>query len=163
MKKFLFAAAAIVCALLLSVNLTSCGDDKSEPDMTIQYYVGGSTDNDYSYFPHETDKAAAQAVYEGLLKELKTIITGQEWSVKYNNSNRDEVIKREDEAAKKKYSEMETKLMAFKNKVDNLDKTQGKNKFAFGIEVTIACKHTLPTGTTTLESRTISIKYNGDE
>ena len=162
MKKFLFTAAAIVCAVLLSVNLTSCGDDKDEPDMTIEYISGASTENEYTHFSYlDGSEALTKGTYEALHKELEAIIAYQQWSVKCNKSNQDEVLKREDEAARKKYAEMEAKVMAFKAKIDNLDKTQDKNKFDFSMDVKMSLQCNMPNGLKTLESRTINIKYKG--
>lgn len=162
MKKFFFTAAAIVCAVLLSVSLTSCGnDDDSDLQMTTMYHYGGTTQNEYTYFSHAESGDITKSTYEALYKELKTILAGEEWNVKYTKSNQDEVLKREDENARKKYATMESKVMDFKKKIDNLDKTLDKNKFDFSLEVVMSCKCELPTGTKTLESRMISIKYQG--
>lgn len=161
MKKFLFTAAAILCAVLLSVNLSSCSEKNDEPDVLAFYYYGGSTDNDYKHFRYAEGDELCQKTYDELIKELKSILVGDDWKVTFKKDEQDAVLKREDEAAKKKYAEMETKLMAFKDKIDKLDKTQDKYKFDFSIDVNIRCVREINSVASTLESRTIRIKYVG--
>lgn len=161
MKKFFFTAAAILCALLLSVNLTSCGDDKDEPDMIARYNYGGGMENVQASFSYAEGDELTRKTYEELYNELKSILVLETWEVKYKKSNQDEVIKREDEVLKKKYADMEAKLMAFKAKVDKLDKTQDKYKFDFSMDVNIWCQREVNNLLTTLEQRKIQIKHKG--
>ena len=112
-------------------------------------------------FSYAEGDELTRKTYDELYNELKSILVLETWEVKYKKSNQDEVIKREDEVLKKKYADMEAKLMAFKAKVDKLDKTQDKYKFDFSMDVNIWCQREVNNLLTTLEQRKIQIKHKG--
>ena len=140
MKKFLFAAAAIVCVALLSVNLTSCGKEDNEPIAAI-YSIECNIDNEtHSVAAKPEDMAQAEANYQALHSELINILNVESWTVDFNKNNQNEVLNREDENAKKKFDDMIAKVNAFKVKLDNLDKTQAKNQFNWDFNADMTCK-----------------------
>ena len=112
MKKFLFAVGTIVCVALLSVCFSSCGDNDDEP-LAALYSVGGNTTNEATTITaDQSETPQIEANIEALRAELKAIIKNDSWSASLNNKTKDEVLKREDEIAKKKFDEMVTKVNA---------------------------------------------------
>ena len=163
MKKFLFAAAAIMCAVLLSVNLTSCGKEDKEPIAAI-YSIECNIDNEtHSVAAKPDEMAQAEANYQALHSELINILNVESWTVDFNNKNQNEVLNREDENAKKKFDDMIAKVNAFKVKLDNLDKTQAKNQFNWDFNADVTCKRAGLNIDKSIATETVTIHYTGNE
>ena len=163
MKKFFFAVAAIMCAVLLSVNLTSCGKEDNEPIAAI-YSIECNIDNEtHSVAAKPEDMAQAEANYQALHSELINILNVESWTVDFNNKNQNEVLNREDENAKKKFDDMIAKVNAFKVKLDNLDKTQAKNQFNWDFNADVTCKRAGLNIDKSIATQKVAIHYNGND
>ena len=160
MKKFLFMVGAIMCVTLLSVCLSSC-DEEKEPLAAI-YTINSSRDNEVTKFADDPEAVAeAKANYQALVAELQKTLPSENWTVSINNKNQDEVLKREDENAKKKFDEAIAKINAFKTKLDNLDKTQAKNQFDWDFVVNVTCTCTSLNFDKTIATQAITFHYDG--
>ena len=160
MKKFLSTAAAIMCIAFLSVCLSSC-DEEKEPLAAI-YTIASSMDNESAKLStDETAGAEVKANYNTLREEVRKLLAGESWTVDINKKNQDEVLKREDENAKKKFDEAVAKLNAFKTKLEKLDKTQAKNQFDWDFTVTVKCTSTSLNFDKTIAKETITFHYDG--
>ena len=162
MKKFLFAAAAIVCLALLSVNLTSCGKEDKEPVSAIYGFECKVNSETHSITANPEAAAQAEANYQALRNELSSILNVDSWTVNFNSKNQNEVLNREDENAKKKFDEMMAKINAFKAKLASLDKTQPKNQFNWNYSADVTCKRTGLNLNSTIATQTISFNYGGN-
>jgi hypothetical protein len=114
MKKFLFTAAAIMCAVLMTVNLTSCGKEDNEPLGAIYSIECKINSETHSLVASPDAMAQAEANYQALQSELSSILNVDPWTVDFNKNNQNEVLNREDQNAKKKFDEMIAKVNAFK-------------------------------------------------
>lgn len=163
MKKFFFTAAAIMCAVLLSVNLTSCGKEDKEPIAAI-YSIECNIDNEtHSVAAKPDEMAQAEANYQALHSELINILNVESWTVDFNKNNQNEVLNREDENAKKKFDDMIAKVNAFKVKLDNLDKTQAKNQFNWDFKADVTCKRAGLNIDKSIATQKVAIHYTGNE
>ena len=161
MKKFLFTVGPIVCVALLSVCFSSCGDKDDEP-LAALYSVGGNTTNEATTITaDQSETPQIEANIEALRAELKAIIKNDSWSASLNNKTKDEVLKREDEIAKKKFDEMVTKVNAFKTKLENLDKALVKNQFNWDFNVEMSCSRSGLNIDKNIDAKTITIHYKG--
>ena len=159
MKKFLFTVGAIMCVALASVCLASCGDDK-EPDMQATYSYGGAYDEEVTYFSQLAGETGARDTYNALRAEFGEILAGGEWTVKYTKGDQDEVFKREDEVAKKKLTELETKINAFKSKLEKLDQNDPKNQFYWRATLVLTCRRVSLSGEKIIDTKTTTFKYD---
>ena len=159
MKKFLFSVGAIMCVALLSVCMSSC-DNENEPLNAI-YTVNTDMTNEVNKITSLDGNTETKANYNSLRAEFMEMVKTETWSVDINKKNQDEVLKREDQNAKKKFDEMVAKVNAFKAKLDNLDKTLVKNQFDWDFNAVITCVRGEYTGNTTLDTKTIAIHYDG--
>jgi hypothetical protein len=159
MKKVLFTVGAIMCLALVSVCLVSCGDDK-EPDMEANYSASGDYDEEVTYFSQLASETGTRDTYNALRAELGTILSGSQWTVKYTKGNQDEVFKREDDAAKKKLTELENKVNAFKSKLEKLDKNDPKNQFYWSATLVMTCRRVSLSGEKIIETKTTTFKYD---
>lgn len=162
MKKFLFTAAAIVCAVLVTVNLTSCGKEDNEPIGAIYSIESKINEETHSASANPDAMAQAEANYQALHSELINILSVDSWTVNFNKNNQNEVLKREDENAKKKFDEMIAKVNAFKVKLDNLDKTQPKNQFNWNFNADVTCIRTGLNINNSIATQKIIINYGGN-
>ncbi len=163
MKKFFFTAAAIMCVVLLSVYLTSCGKEDNEPIAAI-YSIECNIDNEtHSVAAKPEDMAQAEANYQALHSELINILNVESWTVDFNKNNQNEVLNREDENAKKKFDDMIAKVNAFKVKLDNLDKTQAKNQFNWDFKADVTCKRAGLNIDKSIATQKVAIHYTGNE
>ena len=162
MKKFLFTAAAIVCAVLLSVNLTSCGKEDKEPINAIYSIECKINSETHSIVASPDAMAQAEANYQALQSELSSILNVDPWTVDFNKNKQNEVLNREDQNAKKKFDEMMAKINAFKAKLASLDKTQPKNQFNWNYSADVTCKRTGLNLNSTIATQTISFNYGGN-
>ena len=160
MKKFLFTVGAIMCVAMLSVCFSSC-DEEKEPLAAI-YTINSSRSNEVTKFADDPGAVAeAKANYDALVAELQKTLPSENWTVDINKKNQDEVLKREDENAKKKFDEAVAKINAFKTKLDNLDKTQAKNQFDWDFVVTVTCTCTSLNFDKTIATQAITFHYDG--
>ena len=162
MKKFLFTAAAIVCAVLMTVNLTSCGKEDNEPISAIYSTECKINEETHSVSANPEAMAQADANYQALKSELTNILSIDSWTVNFNNNNRNEVLNREDQNAKKKFDEMMAKVNAFKAKLDNLDKTQPKNQFNWNFSADVTTKRSGYNIDKTIATQKVTINYGGN-
>ncbi len=163
MKKFFFTAAAIMCAVLLSVNLTSCGKEDNEPIAAI-YSIECNIDNEtHSVAAKPEDMAQAEANYQALHSELINILNVESWTVDFNKNNQNEALNREDQNAKKKFDDVIAKVNAFKTKLNSLDKTQAKNQFNWDFKADVTCKRAGLNIDKSIATETVTIHYTGNE
>ena len=162
MKIFLFAAAAIVCLALLSVNLASCGKEDKEPVSAIYGFECKVNSETHSITANPEAAAQAEANYQALRNELSSILNVDSWTVNFNSKNQNEVLNREDENAKKKFDDMMAKVNAFKVKLDNLDKTQAKNQFNWDYNADMTCKRVGLNIDKSIATQKVIINYTGN-
>ncbi len=162
MKKFFFTAAAIVCAVLMTVNLTSCGKEDNEPLGAIYSIESKINEETHSASANPDAMAQADATYQALHSEFMSILAIDPWTVNFNKNNQNEVLNREDQNAKKKFDEMIAKVNAFKVKLDNLDKTQPKNQFNWYFNADVTCKRSGYNIDNTISTQKIVINYGGN-
>lgn len=160
MKKFLFTVGAIMCVALLSVCMSSC-DEEKEPLNAI-YTVSTAMTNEQKKITSVDGNTEAKANYEALYAEFQQLAKTDTWTVDINKKNQDEVLKREDQNAKKKFDEMIAKVNAFKVKLDNLDKTQPKNQFNWYFNADLTCKRSGYNIDNTIATQKIVINYGGN-
>ena len=162
MKKFLFTAAAIVCAVLMTVNLTSCGKEDNEPLGAIYSIECKVNEETHSASANPDDMAQAEATYQALHSEFMSILAIEPWTVNFDKNNQNEVLNREDQNAKKKFDEMMAKVNAFKAKLDNLDKTQPKNQFNWNFSADVTTKRSGYNIDKTIATQKVTINYGGN-
>lgn len=159
MKKFLFTVGAIMCVALLSVCMSSC-DEEKEPLSAI-YTVSTAMTNEQKKITSVDGNTEAKANYEALYAEFQQLVRTDTWTVDINKKNQDEVLKREDQNAKKKFDDMVAKVNAFKAKLDKLDKTLVKNQFDWDFDAVVTSVRGELKGNTILDTKTIAIHYDG--
>ena len=160
MKKFLFTVGAIMCVALLSVCMSSC-DEENEPLNAI-YTVSTAMTNEQKKITSVDGNTEAKANYEALYAEFQQLVKTDTWNVDINKKNQDEVLKREDQNAKKKFDDMVAKVNAFKAKLDNLDKTQPKNQFNWNFSADVTTKRSGYNIDKTIATQKVTINYGGN-